>query len=120
MVSVDRNSFLPIAPDRLSAQTNAKVSQAGATDQTTETMARELESTFLSLLLKEMRQTLEPEGLFAGDSSDVQGGLFDLYLGKHIADQGGVGLANAIIRSLNPMSHGSHATSNEPRVPHRA
>ena len=45
--------------------------------------ANEFEATFLSMLLKEMRQTLDPDGgLFPGDSGDVQGGLFDrLHLG---------------------------------------
>lgn len=57
---------------------------------------------FLSLLLKEMRQSLEPDGLFAGDAGDVQGGLFDLYLSKHLADAGGVGLAAAVERQLSP------------------
>lgn len=64
--------------------------------------AKELEATFLSLLLKEMRQTLDEDGggLFPGDTGDVQGGLFDLYLGKHLADAGGVGMAAALGRDL--------------------
>lgn len=63
--------------------------------------ARELEATFLTMLLKEMRQTFEPDGgLFPGDTGDVQGGLFDLYLGKHLADSGGFGLAAALDRQL--------------------
>jgi peptidoglycan hydrolase FlgJ len=48
-----------------------------------------------------MRQTLDPDsGLFPGDTGDVQGGLFDLYLGKHLADIGGVGMAAALERNL--------------------
>ena len=63
--------------------------------------AKELEATFLSMLLKEMRQTLDEEGgLFPGDTGDVQGGLFDLYLGKHLADSGGVGMAASLERQL--------------------
>ncbi len=65
--------------------------------------AREFEATLLSLVLKEMRQTLEPEGgLFPGDAGDIQGGLFDLYLGRHLADSGGVGLAATIERQATP------------------
>jgi len=60
-----------------------------------------MEATFLSMLLKEMRETLDPEGgLFPGDSGDVQGGLFDLYMSKHLADAGGVGMADAIVRQM--------------------
>lgn len=64
--------------------------------------AGELEATFLAMLLKEMRQTLDEEngGLFPGDTGDVQGGLFDLYLGRHLADGGGVGLAAALVRQM--------------------
>lgn len=65
-------------------------------------MAKEFEATLLSLLLKEMRQTLEPEGLFPGDQGDVQGGLFDLYMGRHLAESGGVGLASALVRQMDP------------------
>ncbi len=66
-------------------------------------MATEMEATFLSMLLKEMRQTLDPDeggGLFPGDSGDVQGGLFDLYLSRHLADAGGVGMATALVRQM--------------------
>jgi flagellar protein FlgJ len=63
--------------------------------------AKETEATFLSMLLKEMRETLDPEGgLFPGDSGDVQGGLFDLYMSKHLADAGGVGMAAALVRQM--------------------
>ncbi|MBN9517525.1 hypothetical protein J0H58_03250, partial [bacterium] len=64
--------------------------QGGRETKVRET-AREFEATFLAMVLKEMRQSLE-EGLFPGDSGDVHGGLFDLYLGRHLADGGGVGL----------------------------
>lgn len=66
-------------------------------------MAGEMEATFLSMLLKEMRQTLdegEGGGLFPGDTGDVQGGLFDLYLGRHLAGAGGIGLAAALVRQM--------------------
>ena len=63
---------------------------------------KQFEALFLSMLLKEMRQTLGEDGLFPGDAGDVQGGLFDLYLGKHMADSGGIGLADSITRLLQP------------------
>lgn len=67
---------------------------------------RDLEATFLSMLLKEMRQTFEPDGgLFPGDTGDVHGGLFDMYLGQHLATTGGFGLAAALDRHLRTPSH---------------
>jgi Rod binding domain-containing protein len=58
------------------------------------------ESMFMSMVLKEMRQTLGPEGLFGNDSSDIYGGLFDLYLGQHMARSGGFGMAQVLKRQL--------------------
>ncbi len=76
-------------------------------------MAKDFEAMFLSLILKEMRQSLEPHGMFAGDSGDVQGGLFDMYLGKHLADSGGVGLAATIQRHLaSPAATSGNQSNN--------
>jgi flagellar protein FlgJ len=81
-------------------------------------MAKEFEATFLSMLLKEMRQTLEPDGgFFAGDTGDVQGGLFDLFLGRHLAEVGGIGMANSLMQQLthtltNSNEH-ARSTSNK-------
>lgn len=62
--------------------------------------ARGLESTFLSLLLKEMRQALEPEGLFGKDGGDVLGGMFDHFMSQHLMQVGGVGMARALQQQL--------------------
>lgn len=68
-------------------------------------MAKEFEATLLGMLLKEMRQTLDEDGgFFPGDSGDVQGGLFDMFLSKHLADAGGIGLAAALVRQMAPPS----------------
>lgn len=64
-------------------------------------LAKEFEGVFLSMLLKQMRQVSGPEGgLFPGDSSDTYGGLFDMYMGRHLAEQGGLGLSGAIEAAL--------------------
>jgi len=94
--------FVPLPPTAapIRLKTGATVS-ASAPDPIAAT-AKDFEATFLSLLLKEMRQTLDPDGggLFAGDTGDIQGGLFDLFLSKHLADAGGIGLAPAIEHQL--------------------
>jgi Rod binding domain-containing protein len=71
---------------------------------TVRSMAENLETMFMSMLLKEMRQALDATegGLFSGDNSDIQGGLFDFYLGKHLADSGGIGLASVWMKQLEP------------------
>ena len=90
----------------------------GAADAKLLDAAKEMEATFLSMLLKEMRQTLDPEeggGLFPGDSGDVQGGLFDLYMSKHLADSGGVGMAAALVRQMQ--ATGAPKTTPTPDAP---
>lgn len=75
-------------------------------------LSRDFEAMFLSMLLKEMRQTLDPEeGLFPGDTGDVQGGLYDMYLGNYLADQGGIGVAAALEQKLIP-GPAPHADGN--------
>ena len=64
-------------------------------------VAQEMEGLFTTLLLKQMRQAGGEEGLFAGESSDTLGGMFDLYLGQHIAESGGLGLAASIETAID-------------------
>lgn len=63
-------------------------------------VAEEFESVFSSLVLKEMRKTLEPGAMFGEDSGDVYGGLFDLYMGQQMSQSGGFGLAKMVRETL--------------------
>jgi len=64
--------------------------------QQEEKLLKQFESVMLSMVLKQMRQTgTGEEGLFPGDSSDTLGGMFDMYLGEHLAESGGFGLMDA-------------------------
>jgi Rod binding domain-containing protein len=71
--------------------------QAKAGDaRSIERVAEEFESLFVSMVLKEMRQTLEPGTLFGSDSSDSYGGLFDMYLSSHVVRAGGLGVGKMV------------------------
>ena len=61
-------------------------------------VAKAFESVFVTLMLKQMRQTLDGDSMFPGDKSEVLGGLFDHYMGEHIAKAGGLGIG-AMIRT---------------------
>lgn len=74
--------------------------QAGATrDADPATVGKQFEGMFASMLMKQMRQTLDG-GLFGDDKSDVLGGLFDHFIGEHIAKAGGFGVADMIRTQL--------------------
>src|SRR5262245_7826100 len=65
-------------------------------------VAQGFEGMFASLLIKQMRQTLEPTSLFGQDTGDVLGGLFDLFLGQHMAQAGGLGIGQMVKQQLTP------------------
>lgn len=64
-------------------------------------LAQQFEGIFVSMLVKEMRQPLAGgEGMFPGDGSDTYGGIFDMYMGQHIAENGGIGMAESIAAAI--------------------
>ena len=55
-----------------------------------------------------MRSSLdEQDGLFAGDSGDVVGGIWDMFLGQHIAQGMSLGLDEMIVKDLNRNESGA-------------
>ena len=81
-------------PDELAAQSRI------ADPKAIEGVARNFESLFLSQVLKEMRQTLQPGSLFGKDGGDIYGGMFDMYLGQQLAGSGGFGIAALVKQQL--------------------
>ncbi len=64
---------------------------------------KDFEGLFLSMMIKELRQTSSGEGLFSGDASDTYGGMFDMFLGNELAAGKGLGL-ESIFRSSAAIS----------------
>lgn len=60
-------------------------------------LGTEFESVFLSMLLKEMRNSLE-DGLFSGEGSDSFGGMFDLFMGQHLAKSNAIGVSDLLVQ----------------------
>ena len=65
-------------------------------------LSSELESVFISTLLKQMRQSMGGESFFPGDKSDTLGGLFDMHMSQFIAENGGIGLSESLDSALAP------------------
>lgn len=73
--------------------------------QKPEAIAQQFEGLFLSMLVKEMRQSpIDGEGLFPGDASDTYGGIFDTFMGEHLSRNGGIGMAESIATSIRQQS----------------
>ena len=105
-------SHLPLSPADSGA--SPKKIEPQIDPQTAAHVAQDFEGVFASLVLKEMRKTLEPGSLFGEDSGDVYGGLFDTFLGQHLTQSGGFGLTRMVQESLqrptfefNPQPTGS-------------
>ena len=76
----------------------------GGRGRSVDDVARDFEGMFMSIMLKQMRGTLEPGNFFGSDSADVYGGLFDLYMGQHLAQAGGLGLGAMLKQQLSRAS----------------
>ena len=55
---------------------------------------KKFEGLFMSMMIKQLRETSLGEGFFPGDSSDTYGGMFDTFMGDHLAESSNTGLEN--------------------------
>ena len=76
-----------------------KNGDAPALDQIKQ-VGEDFESVFLSMMLKEMRNSLD-EGFFGSESSDSFGGMFDLFIGQHLAKTGPIGVGELLVQQYN-------------------
>jgi flagellar protein FlgJ len=74
-------------------------------NQSAAKVAQDFESVFASMLLKEMRQSLEPGSMFGEDSGDVYGGLFDRYFGEQMTKGSGLGMASMVQENIERMQN---------------
>src|SRR5438477_5517530 len=63
-------------------------------------VAGRFEGMFWSILIKEMREGLEPGVMLGEDTGDVLGGMFDQTMGDHLAEGHALGIATMIQRQL--------------------
>ncbi len=110
------NISTPVAPtDSTSVRLdNLKQQAEGQSSQTesAERLGRELEALFVSMMMKQMRQSSLDEGLFPGDRSDTLGGIFDDAMGKQVAELGGLGVAE-LIQSVPAANRGLTASTGK-------
>jgi peptidoglycan hydrolase FlgJ len=94
--------IMPLPAFSAPASLDFDATVANGSRPTVRAAAREMETMFLSMLLKQMRESNESEGegLFPGDNGDVYGGLFDFYMSKHLAGAGGMGLGSLLADQL--------------------
>jgi Rod binding domain-containing protein len=95
--SVMRVSTMPfrsrIAEVRNSFESQKNIRAANSADGL-EQVGRELESLFISYLLKEMRATISKSGFITGGrAEEIYTSMLDAQLAKELSTKGGIGLA---------------------------
>src|SRR5882757_727075 len=97
VVSLDTDSIHALKPSQADANSN-KIAQAREA-------AKQFESFFLSYLMKEMKQNTMESGLFGnGMGADTYTDLFNEKLSQVMAERGGIGLADMVMKHIQPAS----------------
>lgn len=74
---------------------------------------KEFEGVFLSMMLKEMRSTLDGGGFFGEETSDTYGGMFDMFVGQDLAESSPLGIADMMMRSYSMSQSGANGSIDE-------
>ncbi len=87
-------NILPSAlPDSATSLVNARRPEQLPEAANHPEIAQQFEAMFYSLLLKTMRNSMTENGLFGKESSDTLGGMFDMFMGQHLASSQSLGIA---------------------------
>ena len=78
----------------------AREDQAGATAK----VARQFESLFVQMMVKQMRQASFGGGIFDSDRTRFYQDMYDQQLAVHLSEQGGIGLSEVMTRQLGGKS----------------
>ena len=89
-----------------------KPSATDQADPKLQAACREMESLFLSYLLKEMRATINKSGFISGGKAEeIFTSLLDVELSKKMSAAGGIGLSAILLKQLG--AEGQTGTSRE-------
>lgn len=65
-------------------------------------VAKQFESIFLKMMLKNMRDAKLSDGIFDSDQSEFYQEMYDQQLAVHLSSESGIGLADLIVKQLSP------------------
>ncbi|MEO1526937.1 MAG: rod-binding protein [Planctomycetota bacterium] len=77
-----------------------------------ESVGTDFEGVFLSLMLKEMRKSLDEGGFFSGEGSDTYGGMFDMFIGQHLAQSKPLGIGQMLVDQYDRIAKLSESASS--------
>jgi flagellar protein FlgJ len=69
-------------------------------DEAIEKVAQQFESVFIQMMLSSMRAAVPKEGIFDSNQMETYNEMLDQQMSLNMAEQGGIGLADVIVRQL--------------------
>lgn len=94
-MNISNNPTVPVAnvvkTDKPAASKNSVLKDSEKSEKV-QKVIEEFEGVFMSMMIKQLRETDSGEGFFPGDHSDTYGGMFDLFMGQHLARGAQTGL----------------------------
>jgi Rod binding domain-containing protein len=94
-MNISNNPALPatdaVKTDKAAASMNS-VPKDSEKSEKVRKVIEEFEGVFMSMMIKQLRETNNGEGFFPGDHSDTYGGMFDMFMGQHLAQGSQTGL----------------------------
>ena len=94
-MNISNNPAVPVADavktDKAAASKNSVLKDSEESEKV-QKVIEEFEGVFMSMMIKQLRETNNGEGFFPGDHSDTYGGMFDMFMGQHLARGSQTGL----------------------------
>ena len=94
-MNISNNPALPatdaVKTDKAAASKNSVLRDSEKSEKV-QKVIEEFEGVFMSMMIKQLRETNNGEGFFPGDHSDTYGGMFDMFMGQHLARGSQTGL----------------------------
>ena len=88
--------------------------QSGQSDTKLKAACREMESLFLTYLLKEMRKTINKSGFISGGrAEEIFTSMMDVELSKKMSDAGGIGLSSLLFQQLGSQSEPDDSSDDQ-------
>jgi len=100
MMVQNANAFLNTLDPRSMGDLKALAKTEGNSDEALRAASKQVESLFLQMMLKTMRDTSLGSGPFDNEQTRLIQGLYDQQLASDLAQSRGVGLADALFRQL--------------------
>ena len=93
---------------------SVKLSTSGPADPKLQAACQDMESLFLSYLLKEMRATVNKSGFISGGKAEeIFTSLLDVELSKNMSAAGGIGLSPLLLKQLGGQSEKKESPGGE-------